>query len=500
MLPTIPVKALITTDMLYRHPRYSNVAIVRIQSNPEERENFTQNRYQFQHEPSKRTPIRVLLCLKGVVDSEQNLPRVTATAHLSLQEFVDLVKYDPSDPPPDNYHASVMSDLHVKTQSDFKGAKKKNKSDFSQYLVEGITDQRQVYLPTVSGWQTNSDFADTIFVAFDEDNPNCMYGTLYLPKKPIMQSDGQTQTAALFSVANSKDAVQANALERLQVSLEIELNMDAGGAGQSFADRNGRGSKKNKNLVIGLDNSSALSRLRIESIAGTVFENRIADGRNGGISITSTANVLNLSTMEQVLLSIIAGEKAIKPERFKHAHVDAFLPYAIEFFQLMDTLFAAKWKAAPDKNEDTYRRLYTHGWAFTQKAIARAYHMARIDELGPLYQSIGAKSGGATTLEAFNQAVTHAKLSSTSTPPITLDELKSRLQQIDWRRYRAHWIKLTTCGLDKTGKKRIFTLKDGTKQVVAKATNTNATINAVTSLILSKGWTKLTKTVDEPLV
>lgn len=56
-----------------------------------------------------------------------------------------------------------------------------------------------------------------------------------------IQADGQTQTAALFALHGTKDAIIKGALEQYRVTLEIELNFDERQAGQRFADRNGRG-------------------------------------------------------------------------------------------------------------------------------------------------------------------------------------------------------------------------------------------------------------------
>ena len=74
----------------------------------------------------------------------------------------------------------------------------------------------------------------------------------------------------------------------LTTSLEIELGVPEEGTGQSFADRNGRGSKKNKNLVIAFDTSAAISQLRSKVVKGTIFEGRLADGRTQGATVTAT--------------------------------------------------------------------------------------------------------------------------------------------------------------------------------------------------------------------
>ena len=139
-----------------------------------------------------------------------------------------------------------------------------------------------------------------------------------------MQSDGQTQTAALFGLAGNKEAVSKNALNSITISLEIELNLNEDKAGQSFADRNGRGSKKNANLVKSMDISAALSELRNKSIKETVFEGRLSDGRSGpgNISETSVINIVDLSTLEQMILISLTGSTQFKPEQVKHYHND----------------------------------------------------------------------------------------------------------------------------------------------------------------------------------
>jgi hypothetical protein len=129
-----------------------------------------------------------------------------------------------------------MKEAHEKTQSDFKGQKANNKELFKNYLLQGIKGERKLYLPTISGWQSVTVFPKTVFIAFDEGDPNALYGHLYLPKSPIMQADGQTQTAALFAVAHSKYAVTNGALDKVSLTLEIELNVGESQAGRNFAE------------------------------------------------------------------------------------------------------------------------------------------------------------------------------------------------------------------------------------------------------------------------
>ena len=110
---------------------------------------------------------------------------------------------------------------------------------FANYLHEAEVDDRQAYLPTISGWQDREHFEKTVFVIFDIDEQQSIYyGYLYLSKEAIMQSDGQTQTVALFKLSRMiehKSLKKLEAFERFFVSLEIELNVDEEKAAQSFA-------------------------------------------------------------------------------------------------------------------------------------------------------------------------------------------------------------------------------------------------------------------------
>ena len=89
-----------------------------------------------------------------------------------------------------------------------KGAKRTNETDFANYILEGVLGKRTVYLPPIIGWQSRKAFRDAVFVAYDEEDPNNLYGHLYLPRHPIMQADGQTPTAALFHVRGLKGRSQ----------------------------------------------------------------------------------------------------------------------------------------------------------------------------------------------------------------------------------------------------------------------------------------------------
>jgi hypothetical protein len=264
---------------------YKGLRLVRYQSDSSARTAYDARRYEFQHEQATLTEIDgATLTLKGAPARY----RVVAVLHPSLRMFREIVKYDPANPPPEDYDAIGMKEAHEETQSDFKNAKARNLEDFAAYNLEAISGERVAYLPAIAGWQSREVFPDTVFVAFDERNPLCLYGVLYLPKKPVMQSDGQTQTAALFATAVSGMAIKTGALDTFGVTLEIELDVEPRDAAQSFADRNGRGSKKNKNLVSRFDTAAGISLLREEAVKGTVFENRLADGRTTGTGETQT--------------------------------------------------------------------------------------------------------------------------------------------------------------------------------------------------------------------
>jgi hypothetical protein len=495
VIPAIPSVHLIPTENIVADPGYRGVRIIRVQTDVNAQEQFVQRQYQFLHDPDY-TPIRATLTRKGMVGISGIEYRVTALTNPSLKQFINMVLYDPSDPPTNNYEALGMKEAHDQTQSDFKGGKSKNKIDFREYLLESLVGKRIPYLPVISGWQTKAAMTKTVFVAYDEQDPDALYGLLYLPKLPIMQADGQTQTAALFALAASKDAITKGALEKFRVTLEIDLNVDARQAGQSFADRNGRGSKKNKNLVIGLDTSSALSDLRVKSLEGTVFENRLANGRNTTTTETATGAIVDLSTMEQMLLNAISDGR-YKPEEIKHHHVEPLLPYTRDFVQMLDAAFSKDWVEKTKPNEDPFRRLYVHGWPFALKALASAYYRARIHELGPIAASLNARDGSKTVEEAFLEKLADERAKWSKTPIVSLDELKHRISQIDWLRYRHHWITLTGAKM-KDGRKRSFKLKStGEEKVMGQAQNTPYIISSVRDKILSDSWAELTGTADE---
>ncbi len=496
-LPFIPQNQLIPDSAITAEPRFGGLKIVHCQTDDEARAAYAANRYEFQFDQVKRWAIAgTVLSLSGA----STRYRITAMLHLNLGQFREYVRYDPSSPPAEDYEALGMKQAHDQTQQDFKGAKKENMINFRQYVIESIRGDRVAYLPPVTGWQSTETFKDTIFVAFDESNPMALYGTLYLPKKPIMQSDGQTQTAALYQAGATGLAIRAGALDDFGVSMEIELNVDVQAAGQSFADRNGRGSKKNKNLVAELDNSSAIAQLRFAAIKGTAFENRLANGRTVGATETATQNIVDLSTLEQMLLSVISPSLK-KPEQFKHHHIPHLLPYCRAFIELMDSTFASEWLHPSPKNSEPYRRLYVHGWAYALKAMASAFHDCHRDKIAPLAAPIGIEDAHATAKEAEDAYLQAIQDATGPDPALDPDEFAKRLREIDWHRYRKHWVDITGYKIDpSTGGKKMRDINDGhggkLRIVDAKAENTAAVINSVAKKILSPTWTDLKSDVN----
>jgi hypothetical protein len=491
--PEIPAHdKLIPIGDLSEDPKFKGLRIVRYQSDSTARTAYSTQRFEFQHEPQKRHEITgATLALKGASSKY----RLVATVHPTLHQFVDIVKYDPANPPTEDYDAIGMKEAHDETQSDFRNAKAKNLDDYKHYNVEALRGERVAYLPTITGWQSSEVFADTVFVALDENNPLALYGILYLPKKPIMQSDGQTQTASLFGTAVMGIAIKTGALDTFGVTLEIELDVEKRAAAQSFADRNGRGSKKNKNLVSRYDTAAGIAQLRDDAITGTVFANRLADGRSTGTGETQTANVVDLSTMEQMLLAALSNGR-FKPEHIKNYQVPTLVPHAVNFLELLDTQFATAWVQDPPNNTDPFRRLYSHGWPYCLKAIANAYYQSHADVLAPICDAIARSlkdehESPAEAKKAFEERIDAAQ-SDAPTPKLTPDELRERLSKIDWHRYRKPWVDITGAKLDKkNGQPKRRELKNGEIVVDSKAENTKANIEAVEVKLLSSSWVDL---------
>ena len=281
-------------------------------------------------------------------------------------------------------------------------------------------------------------------------NPAALYGVLYLPKKPIMQADGQTQTAALFQAAGTGLAIKSGALDNFGVTMEVELNVDVPAAGQSFADRNGRGSKKNKNLVAQLDSSSALAQLRHTAIKGTVFENRLADGRTVGATETATKNIVDLSTLDQMLLNVIARGTE-KPEHIKHYHVEHLLPYCREFIELLDGHLRQ-----PVDRPDPARTASPTGGCTSTAGPSRSRPWP-----SPFTTATGTRSTHSPSPSAPPRGTStprptrprpptsrRSRTTSRSLPVLDPAEFASASREIDWHRYRKHWIAITGFKVD----------------------------------------------------
>lgn len=463
----------------------------------EVRQNYEARRYEFQRSPEMYYEVLGQLSLKGNTKNQDG-KRLSIISTMTLRKFTSTVAYDPSNPPTENYDVIGMNEAHEKTQADFKGAKKANRADFVNYLLEGMRKERQIHLPVISGWQSSEVFNDSIFVAYHESDANTAYGCLYIPRKPIMQSDGQTQTAALFGVANHKEGQELGALDHLLVTLEIELNVDEIKAAQAFADRNGRGSKKNKNLVIGMDTAAPLSRLRVDVVRGTVFDGRIADGRSGGATVTSTENIVDLSTFEQMLSIALTGPQPLKPEQFKAHHIPALTPYAKEFVKLLDSKFKDLWQHPTKPGEDPYRRLYVIGWPFALKGIALAYYYSRQNKLEPIRASmLKPTPADMTATDFFNHELDY--LVDGSTPKISLEELSNRLSEINWIKHKAHWVAITGYSENPDGTKKTWKLKSMGEVVKTLNQNQAVLVTKVANKIVGPKWTELKSDIDEPL-
>ncbi|MFG0217180.1 hypothetical protein ACFU8X_29415 [Brevibacillus porteri] len=493
-------RMIITNDEIPRNDNYKGLRILDCFNDANAYKNYQQHVYQFQDNPTGLIPIRCTLSRKG----SPPYYRLVAFCHPTLQQFVDIVRYDPSRPDAVvGYESTEIQMAHKETQSDFRGSKASNLQNFKEYILEGITGDRTLFLPTVCGWQPDTYFDEAIFVSLDGVDPNALYGILYLPKRAIMQSDGQTQTAALFRALDTEEALQNNAGNSVTVTLEIELKVNGTMAGVSFADRNGRGSKKNLNLVKKLDVASPLGKLRHEVVLGTIFEHRLADGRNTGTSVTATTNIVDLNTMSLMILEAVSNGR-LGPNDLKHHHIPHFLPFAKEFLQLLEDVFAHDWKDPTPRNEDPYRKLYVHGWPFALKALGKVYYCANEDVLAPLISAINDelrnKDHRLSVSDNLIRVLNEEKSNYDKVNRITMDEFKDRLRAIDWLRYRKHWINITGHSRNKDGTKRTFIVKNtNEEQVVALAQNNASFISAVVSKIMSDTWTELCQTENEPL-
>jgi len=494
-LPTLARKTIISTSSLPLDKIFK-IRLVRADLDSKAHEDLEAGNYECQHLENDYT---AHFCTLGALGDEENA-RSVASLTLTLASVMDVIRYNPANPPIDEYVAQEMMEAHKESQSDFKGAKKLNLTDFRTYGEESLRGERRANLPEITGWQATKVAAETVFFVLHEIDPCTLYGKLYLRRKAIMQSDGQTQTAMLFQLAGTPLAVKTGAENRFRVKLEVEFGLSADEAAQAFADRNGRGTKKNKNLVSKFTTVGGISTLRKKAVAGTIFEKRLHDGRNQGTGESHVKNIIDLSTLEQLLLLVTThGDK--KPEHIKECHVSTFLPFCSDFFKMLESLFGEEWPETTEEGTDPYRKVKVHGWPFALKAIAGAYHKANYDELGPLADAL--KVATAQDIEGDTEVGFKAEAAELQKRDpqkyksvIEAKELKSRLEEIDWNRHREHWTEITGYSTDDEGMPAIRALADGTEVVKPKAPNVSTTISEIEKRILGEEWRGLCKTAD----
>ncbi|MDQ3933701.1 MAG: hypothetical protein M3340_03625 [Actinomycetota bacterium] len=428
-------------------------------------------------------------------------PRSVASLNLDLIQFEEVVRYNPAAPPADEFFAKQMLDYHARTQADFEGAKKRNLIDYTAYGLEALRGERKANIPEINGWFDVEASKDTLFVVLHAPEPDVFYGQLFLPSvNPVMQADGQTQAAMLFKLARTKYGAPRRS--QFRVKLEVEFGLTPEEAGQAFADRNGRGVKKNRNLVADLTTVGGLATIMKKAIPGTIFEGRTFNGRGQGISETSTTMIIDLATLEQVVLNACTyGTR--RPEHIKDMHVDTYLPVVRDFLGLLERVFGSQWPKDTPPGADQYRKIYVHGWSFAFKALARAYYRTRIDELGPLAEAmrrddldtVSTDNANAWRKRADRLAAADAKRPAGErrfTPPISTKQFEHRLRRIDWVRHRKHWVDLTHFTRDATtGKPNVKTLADGTIVIKAKAPTQKEVIAGIEGTILGPDWKTL---------
>ena len=116
-------------------------------------------------------------------------------------------------------------------------------------------------------------------------------------------------------------------------------------------------------------------------------------------------------------------------------------------------------------------------------------------------QNASSASGNARLCDAFTKAVISSQDATGPDPALDPDEFAKRLREIDWHRYRKHWVDITGYKIDpSTGGKKMRDINDGhggkLRIVDAKAENTAAVINSVAKKILSPTWTDLKSDVN----
>lgn len=436
-------------------------------------------------------------------------PRPVASLAVSLRQFEEVVRYDPSDPPVDEGFGKEYKAYHDKTQSDFTGAKQKNLLDYLDYGLEALRGERQANIPEINGWVDVEASAESLFVVLHTPEEGLFYGMLFLKSvRPVMQSDGQTQTAMLFRLATTKLGTRHT--DTFRVKLEVEFGVTPEMAGQAFADRNGRGTKKNRNLVQDLTVIGGISQLVKGAIAGTTFEGRTFDGRGAGVSETSTNLILDLATMENIVMNVCT-DGAAKPEHVKTYHVDTFMPFVKDFVNLLLACFKEQWKEKTEPGDDPFRAIYVHGWSFSFKALSKAYFRTRINEIGPLADAMRnnidltteepdtEEAWKARAAELLAKDLQKPEESQKYVPTVTAVEFEKRLKAIDWVRHRKHWVDITGFTRDKDGDPNTKTLKNGTVVVKTKAPTQAEVITGMIGKILGPKWTDLTAKADYPV-
>jgi hypothetical protein len=259
--------------------------------------------------------------------------------------------------------------------------------------------------------------------------------------------------------------------------------------------------------VADLTTVGGIKPLMEEAIKGTIFEKRTFRGRDGGISESSTTNILDLATLEQIVVNVCTHGR-MKPEHFKDMHVAAYLPAVRDFMQMLERVFGEQWPEDTPEGGDAYRKIYVHGWSFSFKALSRAYYRTRIGELGPLADAM--LSDDLNTVEDDTEQAWKARAQKLAeddaardpnnrkyVAPIDSKTLEERLTKIDWVRHRKHWVDLTGFGRKSTdGKPNTKFLASGEKVIRAKAPTQQEVISGIEGTLLSADWTKLTGKAD----
>ena len=94
----IPNQTKIKNEQITQDPKYKNLRIVRYASNEQDKNNYKNRNFKFQHEHADYSVIKATICLKGA----EKTYRLVAVVHPTMKQFIDIVKYDPSNPPTDD--------------------------------------------------------------------------------------------------------------------------------------------------------------------------------------------------------------------------------------------------------------------------------------------------------------------------------------------------------------------------------------------------------------